>query len=236
MATMLIVRQLCKNFTIHALGGEIIGALADVSFEVARGDFLALAGPSGAGKSSILKCIYRTYLPNGGSVLYDSAAFGRVDLVRLPERQVITIRQREMGYVAQFLQVIPRVSALDLVAEPLRRRHGLSVEEARERAASLLARLRIPARLFDASPATFSGGEQQRVNIARAICWQPRLMLLDEPTASLDADSIDIVLELLMELRQAGTTMIGIFHDPAVMERIASHIYHIGREGMDGHA
>jgi alpha-D-ribose 1-methylphosphonate 5-triphosphate synthase subunit PhnL len=233
---MLIVRQLCKNFTIHALGGEVIGALRDVSFEVAQGDFLALSGPSGSGKSSILKCIYRTYLPSSGKVLYDSATFGQVDLVRLPERQVIAIRQREMGYVSQFLQVIPRVSALDLVAEPMRRRNGLTRETARERAASLLERLRIPTRLFEASPATFSGGEQQRVNIARAICWQPRLMLLDEPTASLDADSIDIVLELLAELRRAGTTMIGIFHDPAVMERVASHIFHIGCEGITDHA
>jgi len=232
---MLSVRHLAKSFTIHALGGERIPALRDVSFAVAPGDFLALAGPSGSGKSSILKCIYRTYLADAGEIIYQSEQFGPVDLARAPEQQVLAIRQREMGYVAQFLQVIPRISALDLVTAPLRRRHGLPRDKARQRANELLERLRIPRRLFQASPATFSGGEQQRLNIARAICWRPRLMLLDEPTASLDAASIDVVLDLLGELRQDGTTMIGIFHDPAVMERIASQVYRLVQPGCARH-
>ncbi|MEA3545202.1 MAG: ATP-binding cassette domain-containing protein, partial [Thermodesulfobacteriota bacterium] len=138
---------------------------------------------------------------------------------------LLDIRSREMGYVSQFLNVIPRVSAIDLVMEPIIVRNGVSYADARERACHLLERLDIPQELFNAYPATFSGGEQQRVNIARAIGWKPRLLLLDEPTASLDTESIERVLELLNELREQGTTMVGIFHDQDIMNRTASQIY-----------
>ena len=220
---MLTVENLTKNFTLHILGGQRIAGCRDVSFTVGKEEFWALAGPSGAGKSTVLKCLYRTYLPDAGRVWYDSAQFGRVDLASAAERTIIAIRRRELGYVSQFLQVIPRVPALEVVMEPLLAKNGLSRDEAQIRAASLLDRLRIPRKLFSTYPATFSGGEQQRVNIARAIAWEPRLLLLDEPTASLDAASIDVVVELLNELRAAGTTMIGIFHDPQIMARVASH-------------
>lgn len=224
---MIFVDNLSKYFTLHILGEKRIEACHDVSFRVPPSGFLGLAGPSGAGKSTVLKCLYRTYLASGGAIRYDSAAWGPVDLATLPDRAVIDIRHREMGYVSQFLKVIPRVSALDVVMEPILTRNGVSRETARERAIHLLEQLRIPEHLFDAYPATFSGGEQQRINIARAVSWKPRLLLLDEPTASLDKDSVGIVLQILKELREEGTTMIGIFHDTALLQSVTDSVYTI---------
>jgi alpha-D-ribose 1-methylphosphonate 5-triphosphate synthase subunit PhnL len=219
------VENLSKSFILHILGEKRIEACRDVSFSVPQGGFLGLSGPSGAGKSTVLKCIYRTYLPGGGEVWYDSATSGRVNLAALPDREVIDIRTREMGYVSQFLKVIPRVSALDVVMEPILARNRVTRDEARQRAGGLLERLRIPSHLFDAYPATFSGGEQQRINIAHAVSWKPRLLLLDEPTASLDRDSVGVVLEILKELRKEGTTMIGIFHDTELMETVTDSVF-----------
>ncbi len=224
---MITVEKLTKTFTLHILGEKKIEACRDVSFRVPPGGFLGLAGPSGAGKSTVLKCMYRTYLAGSGAIRYQSAAYGMVDLATLPDQAVIDIRHREMGYVSQFLKVIPRVSALDVVMEPILSRNGVTRDVARKRAVSLLERLRIPAHLLDAYPATFSGGEQQRVNIARAVSWKPRLLLLDEPTASLDQDSVGIVLDILKELRQEGTTMIGIFHDATLLQSVTDSVYHI---------
>jgi alpha-D-ribose 1-methylphosphonate 5-triphosphate synthase subunit PhnL len=221
---VIAVNNLSKNFNLHILGEKRIEACRDVSFSVPQGGFLGLSGPSGAGKSTVLKCIYRTYLPSRGEVWYDSAGSGRVNLATLADREVIAIRTREMGYVSQFLKVIPRVSALEVVMEPILARNGVTRNEARQRAGALLERLRIPPHLFDAYPATFSGGEQQRVNIAHAVSWKPRLLLLDEPTASLDRDSITVVLEILKELRRDGTTMIGIFHDKELMEAVTDEV------------
>ena len=224
---MLTVDQLSKDFTLHILDDKRITACRDVSFHVPAGGFLGLSGASGAGKSTVLKCLYRTYLPTGGTIRYDSAAWGEVDLATLADRVVIDIRHREMGYVSQFLKVIPRVSALDVVMEPILTRNGAGREEARRRAVELLERLRIPAHLHDAYPATFSGGEQQRINIARAVSWRPRLLLLDEPTASLDRSSVAVVLEILAELRREGTTMIGIFHDQDLLHSVTDEVYAI---------
>ncbi|MEN9355780.1 MAG: hypothetical protein RL318_3105, partial [Fibrobacterota bacterium] len=148
----------------------------------------------------------------------------------LSEREVLELRRNEIGFVSQFLRVIPRVGALDLVAEPIRHRLGLSLDEARLQAGALLDRLKIPKRLFSAYPATFSGGEQQRVNIARAVAWKPSLLLLDEPTASLDRASAEIALELLSDLRQQGCTLIGVFHDPELLARVADRHLRIGAE------
>ena len=222
---MISVENLSKSFILHILGEKRIEACRDISFSVPQGGFLGLSGPSGAGKSTVLKCIYRTYLPGGGEVWYDSATSGRVNLAALPDREVIDIRTREMGYVSQFLKVIPRVSALDVVMEPILARNRVTRDEARQRAGGLLERLRIPSHLFDAYPATFSGGEQQRINIAHAVSWKPRLLLLDEPTASLDRDSVGVVLEILKELRKEGTTMIGIFHDTELMETVTDSVF-----------
>lgn len=222
---MLTVENLNKSFNIQILNNVQIHGCSNISFKVEPGQFFALAGASGKGKSTILKCIYRTYLAGSGHIWYDSANHGRIDLADSSERLILDIRNREMGYVSQFLNVIPRVSAIDLVMEPIIFRNGVSCAEARKQACNLLERLHIPHELFDAYPATFSGGEQQRVNIARAIGWKPRLLLLDEPTASLDTKSIDRVLELLSELREQGTTMVGIFHDQDIMNRTANQIY-----------
>ena len=227
MNTLLLVAHLHKTFTLHTLGEKSIKACQGVSFDVQQGAFLGLAGPSGAGKSTVLKCLYRTYLPCSGSIFYSSALFGQVDLARLDEQKMLSLRHLEIGYVSQFLRVIPRVSALDVVMEPIITKNGLSKETARKHAIHLLERLRIPHTLYDAFPATFSGGEQQRINIARAIGWKPRLLLLDEPTASLDQQSVSIVIELLEELRQQGTTMVGIFHDQQLLKSITDSVYQI---------
>lgn len=224
---MITVENLSKTFTLHILGGKRIAACREISFHVPAGGFLGLSGPSGVGKSTVLKCLYRTYLAGSGAIRYNSTTYGLVDLATLPDRAVIDIRDKEMGYVSQFLKVIPRVSALDVIMEPIMTRNGVSRDAARNRAVGLLERLRIPTHLFDAYPATFSGGEQQRVNIARAVSWKPRLLLLDEPTASLDKDSVGVVLDILKELRQEGTTMIGIFHDTALMQSVTDSVYHI---------
>lgn len=218
---MLEIRNLSKRFVLHMQGGIEVEALRDVSFRVGPGEFVGLSGPSGAGKSTLLKCVHRTYLATSGSVLYRSSSLGEIDLAAAAEADVIRLRRVEIGMVSQFLRVIPRVPAIDLVAEPLRHRQGMGEEDAARRAAELLARLRIPRPLWNAYPATFSGGEQQRVNIARAVGWEPRLLLLDEPTASLDRASAGTALELLAELRDKGCTMLGIFHDPELLGRIA---------------
>lgn len=226
---MLVVDNLTKIFKIHILGNKAIKGCERISFKVHKGEFLGLSGPSGSGKSTILKCIYRTCLCTSGDIWYNSLQYGKVNLSCISDHMVLYIRLKEIGYVSQFLKVIPRVSAVDVVAEPLLTRNGVPARDARKKAEELLARLNIPASLFDAYPANFSGGEQQRVNIARAVIWKPCLLLLDEPTASLDKDSIAIVIELLKELKSEGTSIIGIFHDERLMESIADNIYMVNQ-------
>jgi alpha-D-ribose 1-methylphosphonate 5-triphosphate diphosphatase len=220
---LLNVENLSKSFTLHTLGEKTIHGFCDLSFEIDEGQVLALSGPSGTGKSSALKCIYRTYLPSQGRILYRSLSGEELDLAALPEHRIIQLRRGEMGFVSQFLKVLPRVAAADVVAEPLIQQ-GAKREAARQQAEKLLDRLNIPTRLHDAYPVTFSGGEQQRVNIARAVIGRPRLLLLDEPTASLDAGSVQVVLDLLDELRRTGTTMVMICHDQEVARQIADVI------------
>ncbi len=219
------MENLSKTFNIHILGNKIINAFCGVSFHVKSGEFLGLSGPSGSGKSTILKCIYRTYLSSGGNIWFDSAEYGKLNIATAPNQTILNIRRREVGYVSQFLKVIPRVPAIDIVAERLVTRGRLSPDKARTRAGELLERLDIPTYLFDAYPCSFSGGEQQRVNVARAVIWAPRLLLLDEPTASLDKHSIAIVTDLLRELKYEGTTMIGIFHDRIIIDSVADKKY-----------
>jgi alpha-D-ribose 1-methylphosphonate 5-triphosphate synthase subunit PhnL len=202
------------------LGGKVIEGCAGISFALRPGEFLGVHGPSGTGKSTVLKCVYRTYRPTAGRLLYDSDAFGRIDLATAGERQILEVRRREASYVSQFLQVIPRVSAQEVVADPLIRR-GFPADQARVKARYLLSLLRVPEELWEASPATFSGGQKQRVNLAQAVIGQPRLLLLDEPTASLDEEMQQVVLELLRDLKRQGTTMIGVFHDLDLMRQIA---------------
>jgi len=221
---MLTVDHLEKRFVSHFLNGTEIVGFPPVSFRVESGKALGLSGPSGTGKSSVLKCIYRTYLASSGTIIYDSKAGGRVDLIALPENEILKLRRAEMGYVTQFLSVLPRVPALEVVAEPLVVA-GAPRPEARENARRLLRRLRIDSRLHDAFPCTFSGGEKQRVNLARAVIRPSRLLLLDEPTASLDPEAMQVVLDLLSEMKDRGTTLIAIFHDRSIMDRLMDDIY-----------
>jgi alpha-D-ribose 1-methylphosphonate 5-triphosphate diphosphatase len=225
---LLKVEKLSKSFTLHTLSGKTINGFSDLSFEVAEGGVLALSGPSGTGKSSVLKCIYRTYLPSSGRMLYQTRDGDILDLAALPEHRIIQLRRKEIGFVAQFLRVLPRVSAADVVAEPLLQQ-GIAYSSARNTAEELLSQLNIPSRLHEAYPVTFSGGEQQRVNIARAVIGRPRLLLLDEPTASLDTGSIRMVLSLLDRLRKNGTTMIMICHDQSIARGIADIVLPMSR-------
>ncbi|WP_345814989.1 phosphonate C-P lyase system protein PhnL [Paraburkholderia sp. PREW-6R] len=222
-ALMLRADNLGKIFTLHGQGGVQIEALAGVSLEVARGECVVLVGPSGAGKSTLLRCLYGNYLASTGSiVIRDAADDGQpVAITGAPPHNVLKLRRTVVGYVSQFLHVIPRVPTLSLVAEPLISR-GVSEDEARARAASLLARLNVPQRLWTLAPATFSGGEQQRVNIARGLIAGHPLLLLDEPTASLDAENRDVVADLIVEARERGAAIVGIFHDEDTRNKVAT--------------
>jgi alpha-D-ribose 1-methylphosphonate 5-triphosphate synthase subunit PhnL len=217
---LLEVRDLSKRFQLHLLDGRVLEAFHDISFTVSPGELFLISGVSGAGKTSILKCIYRTYLATIGQIWFDSLLLGRLDMAMAPESVVVKLRERELGYCSQFLKVLPRVSALDVVAEPLLRR-GVTRDAASDRAANWLRRLGIGDWLWMASPLTFSGGEQQRVNLARAFIGHPRLLLLDEPTASLDSTSKGIVIESIAEAKAEGVTIITVSHDREAIVGIA---------------
>lgn len=219
---MIEVRGLGKMFTLHNQGGIRLPVLEAVDFDAAAGDCLVLAGPSGTGKSTLLRCLYGNYLATEGSIRV-RAGDDWVELVGAPEQRILALRRDVIGYVSQFLRVIPRVSALDVVAEPLRMA-GIETDEARDRAAAMLRRLNVPPRLWGLAPATFSGGEQQRVNIARGFIARHPILLLDEPTASLDPDNRAVVVELIREARAAGRCLLGIFHDEEVRDSVASRV------------
>jgi alpha-D-ribose 1-methylphosphonate 5-triphosphate synthase subunit PhnL len=219
---MLDVDGLSKTFEMHVIDGTRVVGLDDVSFEVREGEFLAVVGESGSGKSSLLKSVYRTYQPSEGRIVFESLD-GPVDLASCSERRMLELRGSEIGYTSQFLDEIPRVPAVDVVARPLRE-SGMAPDAARHRAADLLEALSLPADLFDAFPATFSGGERQRVNLARAIAPRPRLLLLDEPTSALDLDTRAAAIDLLDTYLDESTTMIGVFHDPEVIETLADRV------------
>ena len=224
---VLTVENVDKTFTLHLQGGIVLPVLRGVTFEVPRGRCVVLGGESGAGKSTIMKMVYGSYGADRGRILLRHGA-GELDLVSAQPREVIAARRDSMGYVSQFLRAVPRVSARDVVAEPLVER-GVSRGIARERAAELLARLGIPERLWDLPPATFSGGEQQRVNIARGFATERPLLLLDEPTASLDARNRGVVIEMIRERLAAGTGMLAIFHDHDVRDAVADHVVDVAR-------
>jgi len=221
---LLSVRGLTKHFVLHLGEAKKLRGCEEVSFSLKPGEFMGIAGPSGAGKSTVIKCIYRTYLPSAGEVLYRTQAGEEVDLAAAPEREIIRLRRGEISYVSQFLRVIPRVPAVDILAEKLTERDWAPAA-ARERARELLGLMDIEPALWDTSPLTFSGGEQQRINLARAFITQPRLLLLDEPTASLDAETKRIVIQALLNLKKQGTTIISVFHDTDVMRRLADRVF-----------
>ncbi|MBK1868889.1 phosphonate C-P lyase system protein PhnL [Taklimakanibacter albus] len=227
MRTILKIRNLAKQFRLHLQGGVRIPVFDDLHLELAEGEALAVTGPSGKGKSSLLKIIYGTYKAGQGEILvrHDDSW---VDLAQAEPRQVLEARRRTIGYVTQFLRVIPRVPTLDIVSEPLLER-GIAPELARERAALLLERLNIPERLWSLSPMTFSGGEQQRVNIARGFAAHYPILLLDEPTASLDQENKARVLKMIDEARDQGSAIIGIFHDASDRKAVCTREFDLTR-------
>jgi alpha-D-ribose 1-methylphosphonate 5-triphosphate synthase subunit PhnL len=207
---MISVQGLHKTFVLHNQGGAELPVLEGVSLDVAPGECVALSGPSGSGKSTLLKCIYGNYRASGGSIQVSG-----VDVCAAESRELLSLRNEVVGYVSQFLRVIPRVPALDIVAEDASARHE---------AEQLLLRLRIPMRLWSVPPATFSGGEQQRVNIARSFIRRKPVLLLDEPTAALDADNRVTVAAMINEARAEGAAIVGIFHDQKVRDAVATRV------------
>ena len=222
MPTPLVVSEVAKSFTMHLRDGIQLPVVENVTFAVAAGECAVLGGPSGIGKSSILKMLYGNYGVDAGQILitHDQVT---VDIASADPRTVLALRRDVIGYVSQFLRTVPRVAAVDVVAEPLVAR-GVSHDEARARAVELLEKLNLPERLWSLPPATFSGGEQQRVNIARGFITDHPLLLLDEPTASLDAANRAVVVELIRAKKVAGVALLGIFHDNDVRAEIADRI------------
>lgn len=225
MEHILTIENMSKSFTLHNLDKHI-KAIEQIDIHVKEGEFVGITGKSGSGKSTVLKCIYRTYLPQGGSIWYNSRKYGPIDLVHATEREMIDLRKNEIGYVSQFLHVMPRTSARELVQQALLemgREHG----EAKREAEKILSHFELDSSLWDSYPATFSGGEKLRLNIARAMVKRPRLLLLDEPTASLDNASKIKVRELMEQLMNEGTTMLGIFHDLEFMNNLCDREYNM---------
>ena len=225
MQTMIEVEGLTKVFTLHNQGGIQLPVFSGIDFRARQRECTVLFGESGSGKSTLLRSLYANYLPTSGSI----RVFHRGEMVELtgaPSQTLLDIRRETIGYVSQFLRVIPRVSTLDVVAQPLRER-GVDQDRAHQRAGELLERLHIPERLWSLPPGTFSGGEQQRVNIARGFIVDYPILLLDEPTASLDQRNASVVVELIREARQRGSAIVGIFHDADVREAVADHIFEI---------
>lgn len=225
MTVLLRAEGLAKTFTLHVQGGVRIPVFDGLDFELAAGECVVLTGASGAGKSTLLRLLYANYRAQAGRVLVRHGG-GWIDVASAPSRDVLDVRRRTVGYVSQFLRVIPRVPAVDVVAEPLRAL-GVPAEEACDRASALLARLSIPERLRRLPPATFSGGEQQRVNIARGFIVNYPVLLLDEPTAALDAANRRTVVELIEETKARGAGVVGIFHDEEVRRAVGTRFVDI---------
>ena len=218
---MIELNDVSKTFTLHTQGGTVIDVVSDVSFSVAPGECVALTGASGAGKSTLMRMIYGNYLVQSGSI-----RIGNVELVGAEPRDVIALRRETLGYVSQFLRVVPRVPTVEVVAEPLRAL-GVSAEDASARARTLLEKLNIPKGLWSLSPTTFSGGEQQRVNIARGFAHEYPALLLDEPTASLDAANREVVLSLIDDAKGRGAAILGIFHDEDARARVCDREFDV---------
>ena len=215
---MIEVSNLSKSFTLHNQGGAVIPVMAGAALRVAPGECVGLVGASGAGKSTLMRMIWGNYLAVEGSI-----RVGDLDVARAAPRDIIRLRRDTLGYVSQFLRVVPRVPTVDVVAEPLLVL-GVPAEQARQRAENLLERLNIPQRLWALSPTTFSGGEQQRVNIARGFAHEYPALLLDEPTASLDAANREVVLALIEEAKARGAAILGIFHDEGARARVCDRL------------
>ncbi len=227
MTPLLTVRDVAKSFTMHLRDGIVLPVVDGVAFDVNAGECVVLGGPSGAGKSSLLKMVYGNYGVDAGSIVLIHHGVP-VDLAAASPRTMLELRRDTIGYVSQFLRTVPRVPTLDVVAEPLVSR-GASRQEATLRARELLARLNLPERLWALPPATFSGGEQQRVNIARGFITPHPVLLLDEPTASLDAVNRAVAVGMIAEKKRAGVALLGIFHDEEVRAEVADRIVDVTR-------
>ncbi len=215
---MIQISNLSKSFTLHNQGAAVIPVMEGAALSVSPGECVGLIGASGSGKSTLMRMIWGNYLAASGSIMV-----GNLDVARAAPRDIIALRRRTLGYVSQFLRVVPRVPTVDVVAEPLLNL-GVPVAEARARAEALLAQLNIPERLWSLSPTTFSGGEQQRVNIARGFVHPYPALLLDEPTASLDATNREVVLTLIEAAKTRGAAIIGIFHDEGARARLCDRL------------
>jgi alpha-D-ribose 1-methylphosphonate 5-triphosphate synthase subunit PhnL len=223
VTVMLRTRGLAKSFTLHLRGGLCMPVLSGIDLTVHAGECVVLSGPSGAGKSTLMRSLYGNYRVESG-VLEVRHRGQMTDIAAADPRTILAVRHETLGYVSQFLRVVPRVSALDVVAEVLLAR-GAGQPEARQRAADLLHRLNIPSRLHAIPPATFSGGEQQRVNLARGFIAGHPILLLDEPTASLDADNRAVVVDMVQRAKAQGTAIVAICHDADVREAIADRLF-----------
>jgi len=220
---MIRIENLSKSFTLHNQGGVAIPVMAGAALSVAPGECVALTGASGAGKSTLMRMIYGNYHADAGRILV-----GDVDVARAAPRAILALRRESLGYVSQFLRVVPRVPTLSVVAEPLLAL-GQDRAAAETRAADLLTRLNVPERLWPLSPTTFSGGEQQRVNIARGFAHGYPALLLDEPTASLDPRNRAVVLDLIAQAKARGAAIVGIFHDAAARAQVADRAVDVAR-------
>ncbi|MDF5757069.1 ATP-binding cassette domain-containing protein [Spongiactinospora sp. TRM90649] len=235
MTEMLSIRNLTKTFTLHTVDGRVVPALEGVDLDVSAGEHVALAGPSGAGKSSLLRCVYRTYVPGSGEIRFTTASGRQVDLAALPDAEVADLRGREIGYVSQFLRGEPRRGVLDLVARAGVRR-GMDAGQAREAAAAALRRLGIDERLWAMHTTVLSGGQKQRVNLAAGTISPPRLLLLDEPVSALDPVNREAVLDMIGDLSGGGTAVLSVFHDLQAIERLATRVavLEAGRIALSG--
>ena len=223
MTVMLRTQALAKSFTLHLRGGLLMPVLSGVDLDVHAGECVVLSGPSGAGKSTLIRSLYGNYRAEKGTILVRHGG-GMVDIASADPRTILAVRHETLGYVSQFLRVVPRVSALDVVAEVLLAR-GTDQDVARNKARALLLQLNIPTRLHAIPPATFSGGEQQRVNLARGFIANHPILLLDEPTASLDAENRAVVIRMVQDAKANGTAIVAICHDADVRDAIADRLF-----------
>jgi alpha-D-ribose 1-methylphosphonate 5-triphosphate synthase subunit PhnL len=225
---VLRVEQLCKGFTLHHQGSIHLSVLQGVSLEVRPEECVAIAGASGTGKSTLLRSLYGNYRVDQGAIWVKHLG-DWVNLPRLEPHELLEVRQKTIGYISQFLRVIPRVPALQVAAEPLLEL-GTAPEVACDIIRALFVRLNLPERLWSLSPTTFSGGEKQRVNIARAWSVPYPILLLDEPTSALDATNREVVMQLIEERRASGCALIGIFHDDEVRDRVCNRRLTLGQD------
>ncbi|MDJ0580307.1 phosphonate C-P lyase system protein PhnL [Crocosphaera sp.] len=227
---ILKIENLSKRFFLHEQQKSIPSA-QNVSMEAFSGKITAITGDSGVGKSSILKCVYGTYLASQGSIFYYTKDGEYLDLAKVTEQEMIRLRKTDISFVTQFLHCLPRQSTIDVVAKPLFDL-GMNQKEAREKTKHLLAEIKLPERLWNLSPSTFSGGEKQRVNIARGMIFSPRLLLLDEPTASLDKASVERVVKVIERIKTSGTAILIILHDPDLVSRLADFEVYLSPEDI----